>query len=88
MPVKIKRSQAAEVINRIREIIVLEREHRRVFTEALASPVGVQIEEYLKTQGIDPLRVCEGEAHRNAYIDHCGVCMPRWGIAGPDVKVS
>lgn len=22
---------------------------------------------------------CNGEAHRNAYIDNCGVCMPFWG---------
>ena len=23
---------------------------------------------------------CPGEAHSNPRIDHCGVCMPRWGI--------
>lgn len=22
---------------------------------------------------------CTGEAHSNAFIDHCSVCMPRWG---------
>ena len=22
---------------------------------------------------------CNGEAHSNPYIDHCGVCMPYWG---------
>jgi hypothetical protein len=22
---------------------------------------------------------CPGEAHRNAYIDHCMGCAPRWG---------
>jgi hypothetical protein len=22
---------------------------------------------------------CKGEAHSNPFIDHCGVCMPRWG---------
>lgn len=22
---------------------------------------------------------CCGEAHTNAYIDHCGVCAPNWG---------
>lgn len=22
---------------------------------------------------------CNGEAHSNPYIDHCGVCMPHWG---------
>ena len=23
---------------------------------------------------------CTGAAHANAFIDHCAVCMPRWGI--------
>lgn len=23
---------------------------------------------------------CTGAAHSNAFIDHCGVCMPNWGI--------
>ena len=28
---------------------------------------------------------CNGEAHSNANIDHCGVCLPRWGrILVPD----
>ena len=22
---------------------------------------------------------CPGEAHKNAFIDHCGICAPRWG---------
>ena len=22
---------------------------------------------------------CPGEAHSNAFIDHCGLCMPGWG---------
>lgn len=22
---------------------------------------------------------CTGEAHSNAFIDHCGCCAPRWG---------
>jgi len=25
------------------------------------------------------LQQCNGEAHSNAYIDHCGVCLPGWG---------
>lgn len=23
---------------------------------------------------------CTGEAHSNAFIDNCGLCMPRWGV--------
>jgi hypothetical protein len=22
---------------------------------------------------------CDGEAHRNPFVDHCGQCAPRWG---------
>jgi hypothetical protein len=25
-------------------------------------------------------RKCNGEAHSNPHIDHCGVCMPWWGV--------
>jgi len=30
-----------------------------------------------KEQGM--LVPCTGEAHGNAFIDNCMVCMPRWG---------
>ena len=26
------------------------------------------------------LEKCTGEAHSNPWIDHCGVCAPRWGL--------
>lgn len=30
---------------------------------------------------------CDGEAHSNGYIDHCGSCAPRWGRRpGPRVR--
>ncbi len=44
---------------------------------ALAECVQVVLTE---RYGIAPLVPCTGEAHSNAYIDHCGVCMPRWGL--------
>lgn len=25
-------------------------------------------------------RPCNGEAHSNPHIDHCMVCLPRWGV--------
>lgn len=34
-------------------------------------------EECAKDSGI--LIPCPGEAHSNGFIDHCSVCMPRWG---------
>lgn len=36
----------------------------------------VRIYEQLPTGELGP---CPGAAHSNAYIDHCGVCAPRWG---------
>lgn len=30
---------------------------------------------------------CPGEAHSNFNVDHCGVCMPHWGIIHRDVRV-
>jgi len=35
---------------------------------------------------IDPThwKACDGEAHSNAYIDHCGVCAPNWGKVWKD----
>lgn len=26
------------------------------------------------------VKACTGAAHSNPMIDHCAVCMPRWGI--------
>lgn len=31
---------------------------------------------------------CPGEAHQNAFIDHCGVCGPRWGLVEPFVVAT
>lgn len=31
-------------------------------------------------QAAGMLVACPGEAHSNAFIDNCGVCMPRWGV--------
>lgn len=38
--------------------------------------------------GIVPPRKCDGDAHDNAYIDHCYVCIPHWGKVYTDVKVK
>ncbi len=32
------------------------------------------------------VKICTGEAHSNAFIDHCGVCMPDWGIVVREIK--
>jgi len=36
-------------------------------------------------------RDCEGEAHKPEVagnIDHCGVCMPNWGVVRTPVKIT
>lgn len=30
-------------------------------------------------QATGRLRPCPGEAHKNPFIDHCGICAPGWG---------
>lgn len=32
------------------------------------------------TKQLAVMTACTGEAHRNPYIDNCGVCMPQWGF--------
>ena len=32
--------------------------------------------------------ICKGEAHSNPFIDHCWVCMPRWGIVVKPVPLT
>jgi hypothetical protein len=31
---------------------------------------------------------CTGDAHKNPHIDHCMVCMPRWGVVVRNIYVS
>jgi hypothetical protein len=45
-----------------------------------------RIEQTLKTAGVPLLRLCEGEVHETGG-DGCSLCAPRWGVAGPTVKV-
>lgn len=37
--------------------------------------------------GLEVPYKCAGEAHSNPNIDHCGVCMPNWGIIETEIKV-
>lgn len=38
--------------------------------------------------GIVPLVRCDGDAHSNPHIDHCGQCAPRWGWTGERIKIT
>lgn len=73
---KLRRSRAAKLLDEIRSLLA-----------ARNSPE--TIETILARQyGIEPLRECESEAHRNPHIDNCGTCAPRWGWVGEKVEVT
>lgn len=76
----IKRGEAADIIDTIREIVASPNMDP---AEALRA-----VRRRLEDARIPPLTVCEGAAHSNPYIDNCGSCMPRWGLRGAKVRVS
>ena len=71
-----KRSEAARLIDKLRELAADPSTDRQNFIDAL------------EEAGIYPLEVCTGEAHSNAFIDNCSLCAPRWGFVGKAVKVT
>lgn len=71
-----KRSQAADLIDRIRQLAATQAEG----TTGLRS--------ILLSAGLPPLEPCNGEAHRNPFIDNCSQCAPRWGFLGPKEPVT
>lgn len=78
-----KRSEAADLIDQIRMALV----RRDASNTAKIS----RIESIFEAFHVKPLRHCEGEAHdpRNGgMIDNCMVCAPRWGVAGPKIKIT
>ena len=81
--VVIKRSDAAKLIEEFRVALAHCAEGDWSAAEALA-----RIQNEFVLRGIESLKACDGEAHRNPYIDSCGRCMPRWGVVGPTVRIS
>lgn len=73
-----KRSQAAKLIDELREMAART---DRTYTAA-------ELGDWLAQHDVQPLTVCTGEAHSNAFIDNCMVCAPRWGFVGKAVKVT
>lgn len=77
-----RRKQATALIDELR---VLEAANRSAGSETV--PLW-RVQEMLEKARLPKLERCNGEAHSNAYIDHCSVCAPRWGWVGPVEKVS
>lgn len=70
--IDIKRTQAADIIEYVRNELMKKTPHK-------------EIEAALDLSfGIEPLREC---VHESAFIDSCPVCMPRWKVLGTRVRV-
>lgn len=73
---KLPRKDVARAFDRVRSMLAL-----RIAPEAIER---VLVEEF----NIPALVDCTGEAHSNSYIDNCGLCAPRWGIMGAELKIT
>lgn len=78
-PINLTRTQAAKLIEELREKIAGMR------SESLEDKGALIM--ILAKRGIEPLRQCEGDAHSNPHIDNCMRCAPRWGWLGSKVVV-
>lgn len=74
-----KRGQAEALIDRIR-VALARGESPELTIKA--------IERALSDHGLDPFEKCDGQAHRNPFIDNCWACAPRWGVIGEREKVT
>jgi hypothetical protein len=76
----VRRSKAADLIDRIREIAA--------DTERSPELAIRNLRMLLESAGMSPLTACGGEAHSNAFIDNCMRCAPRWGFVGKKEPVT
>jgi hypothetical protein len=84
-PIYLRRSEAAKLIERIRELVCPGSDgHAQIAT---VEKPEVLLQALFTEAGIVPLERCQGEAHSNAHIDHCLSCAPRWGYVGRKVVV-
>lgn len=81
--VEMKRSAAANFIEHVAQILGEAAEGKMPEARALR-----EIENHLAAIDVKPSRKCNGEAHGNPHVDHCGVCMPRWGWISDSVKIK
>lgn len=86
--IKVKRSDAAKALDAIASVMC--HWHNSKGTADDVGRTMSRIQTALRDAGIqaDALKPCDGEAHSNAFIDHCSQCAPRWGVVGPEIKVT
>ena len=80
--VSISCKEAVQLISYVARLVYEERGGEKPKGEVLN-----ELERVLGMYGIEVPRKCNGDAHSNPYIDHCGVCMPNWGIIETEIKV-
>ncbi len=83
---KVKRAEAAKLIEEVRVALAdatIDGKSGKTLEETVA-----RIRRAFADRDIPELVPCTGEAHSNAHIDNCSVCMPRWGFVGPEVTIS
>jgi len=81
----ISRTQAAAFIERMLE---LELQHNVVEGRETDEQLRGQVLGAIRGLGLACASRCHGEAHSNPNIDHCSVCMPRWGVIMTPVRVK
>ncbi len=85
---EMSRQQAARFIDEMRLLLAKMKDDPRSdnFADSLAM---AHIKHAMDAVGLPEYKRCTGEAHGNAFIDHCGVCMnAHWGFSGKNVKVK
>lgn len=83
--IEMKRSVAAKALDTIVAAMVSREEYGTVDDVVLT-----RIAVALRDAGIHlaAYTACDGEAHANPHIDNCTRCAPRWGVVGPEIKVT
>ena len=81
--IKVRRKVVAEILDLIRRDLAL-----RVPPEVIEGRLSLTRGAYgiPLAPAVEPLELCQGNAHSNAHIDNCGLCAPRWGFTGPKVE--
>ncbi len=90
MTTDIKRKDAAFLLQEI-ALLVAKIEAGDFQTDyANTTPIDVAtgLRTLLASRGVAIPEKCYGEAHSNAYIDNCSVCMPHWGWIAQEIKVK
>jgi|SRR5579884_809895 len=75
-------------IHKLEEVEVIAPEDLRKLSGGEAAfNIANRLRTIASSHGLEVPTKCNGEAHSNAFIDNCGVCMPNWGIVAKQVHI-